>query len=244
LSLLTPYLEPLFPADLRRYGLTAADRLVPPRAPDVLEPLDAAATQLSARAYAVFLVDRPGAQVALENTRPPALIVPAGYAALPLGARRFLATSALDQLERGGALVGKFAPRDVGILLELACRFAGGKPPPLGLPAARAGAFLSAMARGVPPVLAARVASLGQPASDELATTRLESLAASLRRSSARVALLATGDPASGFAALLAAEPRAHPPTGAEALRLPALRELATLALSEPFLDLRVAVVG
>jgi hypothetical protein len=88
------------------------------------------------------------------------------------------------------------------------------------------------------------VASLGHAASDELASARLESLAASLRRSSARVALLATGDPAGAFAALLAAEPPARPTTNAEALRLPSLHELATLALSEPFLDLRVAVVG
>jgi hypothetical protein len=243
LALLTPHLEPLFPADLQRRGATVADRLVAPRAPEVREPLEIASVLLSARDHATFLVDRPGAQVAIENTRPPALIVPAGFADLPLGARHFLAVRAFDQLERGGALVGKFAPRDVGILLELACRFAGGQPPPLGLPAARAGAFLSAMARGVPPVLAARVASLGPPAADELAGTELAALAAALHRSSARVALLATGDPAGAFTALLATDPPAEPLTGAEALRLPALWELATLALSEAFLDLRVAVV-
>ncbi len=243
LSMLTPQLEPLFPADLERHGVTAANRLVAPRTPAVREPLEAAAGLLSARAHATFLVDRPGTLIALENTRPPALIVPADFVALPLGARRFLATRALDQLERGGALVGKFAPRDVGILLELACRFAGGRPPSLGLPAARAGAFLSAMAQAVPPVLAARAASLGPPAAEELAGADLEALADALQRTSARVALLATGDPAGAFTALVAAG-TAQPLSGAEALRLPLLRELATLALSEPFLDLRVAVVG
>jgi tetratricopeptide (TPR) repeat protein len=243
LSLLTPHLEPLFPADLQRLGITAANRLVAPHDPEVREPLETAASLLSARAHATFLVDRPGALITLENTRPPALIVTAGFAALPMGARRFLATRALDQLERGGALVGKFAPRDVGILLELACRFAGGKPPSLGLPAARAGAFLSAMARAVPPVLAARVASLGPPAAEELAGADLGALADSLQRTSARVALLATGDPAGAFAALVATE-AIQLPSGAEAIRLPLLLELATLALSEPFLDLRVAVVG
>jgi hypothetical protein len=244
LSLLTPHLEPLFPADLQRRGITAANRLVAPRAPLIREPLETAAALLSARAHAVFLVELPGALITLENTRPPALIVPSGLAALPLGARRFLATRALDQLERGGALVGKFAPRDVGILLELACRFAGGQPPPLGLPAARAGAFLSAMARGVPPVLAARVASLGPSAADELAGVELGPLAEALQRTSARVALLATGDPAGAFTALLAAELPGERISGADALQLPSLRELATLALSEAFLDLRVAVVG
>jgi tetratricopeptide (TPR) repeat protein len=243
LSLLTPHLEPLFPADLQRLGITAANRLEAPRSPQVREPLETTAGLLSARAHATFLVDRPGALITLENTRPPAVIVPAGFVALPLGARRFLATRALDQLERGGALVGKFAPRDVGILLELACRFAGGKPPPLGLPAARAGAFLSAMARAVPPVLAARVTALGPPAAEELAGADLGAFAEALQRTSARVALLATGDPAGAFAALVAIE-ASQPPSGAAALRLPALRELATLALSEPFLVLRVAVVG
>ncbi len=244
LELLAPHLEPLFPADLQRRGASAADRLVPPRAPEVLGPLDDAAALLSSRRFATFLVDRPGAAIALENTSPPALVVPSGFAALPLGARRFLAVRALDQLERGGALTGKFAPRDVGILLELACRFAGGQPPPLGLPAARAGAFLSAMARGVPPVVAARAASLGPRAAVELAGIDLGSLAAELLRTSGRVALLATGDPAAAFSALLATDPPARPLGGAEALRLPALRDLATLALSEPFLALRAAVVG
>ena len=194
-----------------------------PRAPEVREPLDAAAALLSARALAVFLVDRPGALIALENTRPPALIVPAGFAALPLGARRFLATRAVDLLERGGALVGKFAPRDVGILLELACRFAGGKPAVAGAPRRHGPAPSSRpWPAAVPPVLAARVASLGHACVRGAGLHRgSESVAASLRRTSARVALLATGDPAGAFAALLAAEPPARPTSSAEALRLP-----------------------
>ena len=244
LSLLAPHLEPLFPADLARRGVTAANRVVAPQASAVREPLELAAVQLSARDYATFLVDRPGALIGIENTRPPALIVPAGFELLPLGLRRFLATRALDQLERGWALVGKFAPRDVGILLELACRFAGGNPPPLGLPAARASAFLSALARGVPPIVAARASAIGPAAAIELIGQELGELAPLLERTGSRVALLATGDPGSALAALLAAEPPAHPLSGAEALQLPALRELATLALSEAFLDLRVAVVG
>jgi hypothetical protein len=244
LSLLAPHLEPLFPADLQRHQISAADRLVAPRAPEVRGPLEAAASLLGARPHATFLVERPGALIELENTRPAALIVPAGFGSLPLGARNFLAARALDQLSRGWALVGKFAPRDVGILLELACRFAGGQPPALGLPAARAGAFLSAMARGVPPVLAARVASLGPAAAEELGGASLGGLPAALQRTSARVALLATGDPGGAFTARLAAEPPARPLDGAEALRLPALQDLAALALSELFLDLRVAVVG
>jgi hypothetical protein len=244
LALLAPHLEPLFPADLARRGATSASRLLAPHAPGVREPLEAAAALLTRREHAIFLVDRPGAVIAIENSRPPALVVPTGFEPLPAGVRRFLAARTIDQLERGWALVGKFAPRDVGILLELACRFAGGQPPPLGLPPARAGAFLSAMARGVPPAVAAQAASLGVAAADELASLELPGLPALLQRTGSRVALLATGDPGSAMAAMLAIEPPAVPLSPAEALRLPALHELATLALSESFLDLRVAVVG
>jgi hypothetical protein len=243
LSMLAPHLELLFPADLGRHRVGVADRLLAPRAPEIGEPLEAAATLLSARPHAAFLTDRPGAQVEIENTRPPALIIPSAVALLPLGARRFLAVRALDQLARGWALVGRFSPRDIGILLELACRFAGGQPPALGLPAARAGAFLSALAQGVPPVLAAQVTSLGPAAAAELATAELGTLASALQRTSARVALLATGDPAGAFAALVADDPKLQALGAAEAIELPALRELASLALSEPFLDLRLAVV-
>jgi hypothetical protein len=100
------------------------------------------------------------------------------------------------------------------------------------------------MARGVPPAVAARASTLGAAAAGELATLELAGLPALLLRTGSRVALLATGDPGSALAALLAVDPPAAPLSPAEALRLPALQELATLALSESFLDLRVAVVG
>jgi hypothetical protein len=100
------------------------------------------------------------------------------------------------------------------------------------------------MARGVPPAVAAQAASLGPAAADELKALELPRLPALLQRTASRVALLATGDPGSALAALLAIDPSATPLSPAEALRLPELLELATLALSESFLDLRVAVVG
>jgi hypothetical protein len=93
-------------------------------------------------------------------------------------------------------------------------------------------------------VVAARASAIGPAAAAELAGHELGALAAELQRTGSRVALLATGDPGAALAALLAADPPARPVAGAEALRLPALRELASLALSESFLDLRVAVVG
>jgi hypothetical protein len=245
LSLLAPYLEPLFPADLARRGATAADRLVPPRAPGLRAALDGAGGVLSARPWVGFVVERAGVDILIENTQPPALVVPAGLEALPEPATWFLAARALDLLGRGWALAGKFAPRDVGILLELACRFAGGMPPPLGLPPQRADAFLAALARAVPPSISRQARPLGPAAAEELARTDVRVLAAALRRTGARVALLAGGDPGAALYALTLLE-RSLPdqPDAAHAMALPDLRDLALLALSDPFLDLRVAVLG
>jgi tetratricopeptide (TPR) repeat protein len=245
LALLAPYLEPLFPADLARRGATAADRLAPPRAPVVRDALEAAGRVLGARPYVAFLVDRPGVELQVENTQPPALVIPAGVEALPASAVHFLAARAVELLGRGWALTGKFAPKDVGILLELACRFGGGTPPPLGLPPQRADAFLSALLRSVPPSVAVRAGPLGPGAAEELARTDVRALSAAIRRTGARVALLATGDPGAALSALLLLEKQRPGSTdAAAALALPDLRDLALLALSDPFLDLRVAVVG
>jgi len=245
LGLLAPYLEPLFPADLTRRGATAADRLGPPRAPAVRAALAGAGQALSARPWVGFLVERPGVEVVIENTVPPALVIPAGLEALPEGATWFLGARALDLLGRGWALAGKFAPRDVGILLELACRFAGGAPPSLGLPAQRADAFLRALAVAVPEEVVEQALPLGPAAAVELARTDLRALASAVRRTSARVALLVTGDPGNALRAMLLLDrPQGEPVDPASALALPDLRDLALLALSDPFLDLRVAVLG
>ena len=245
LGMLTPYLEPLFPADLARRGATASDRLAAPQAPVVRQALERAARLLDARAHVPFLVDRPGIDLALENTRPPALVIPAGVEALPEPVVDFLAVRALDLLGRGWALTGKFAPRDVGILLELACRFAGATPPSMGLPPERATAFLDAMRRSVPPSIADRVRPLGTAAADELAHLDVRAFTAALRASGARVALLATGDANAALSALQLLD-RQRGERGALVGPFPApeQRELAELALSDPFLLLRTSVIA
>jgi tetratricopeptide (TPR) repeat protein len=245
LGLLAPFLEPLFPADLARRGATPADRLAAPRAPVVREALEAGVKALGPRPHVCFLVDRPGLEILLENSQPPSLVVPAALEALPGPAVHFLAARALDLLGRGWALSGKFAPRDVGILLELACRFAGGDPPSLGLPAQRTAAFMEALSRSVPHSIAERARPLGAGAAAELAATDVRAVGAAIRQTGSRVALLVTGDPSAALSALLLLE-RHGParPTAAQALEQPDLRDLAQLALSDLFLDLRVAVVG
>ncbi|WP_374109414.1 tetratricopeptide repeat protein, partial [Anaeromyxobacter sp. SG17] len=246
LALLTPYLEPLFPADLARHGVTTADRLVGPRGPAVRAALDAARGALHGRPFAAFLAGAPGAGIALENTQPPSVIVAAGAEKLAPAALAFAAARAVDLLGHGWALAGKFAPRDVGILLELACRFSGGSPPSQGLPPERAGAFLAALELSVPPSVREDARRLARDASGELAATDPRALAAALRRTANRVALLRCGDPGAALHALLLADRRLveSPPAPARALALADLRDVALFALSDPFLELRLAALG
>jgi hypothetical protein len=245
LALLVPHLEPLFPADLARRGASSQDRVAPPRAPALRMALEGASRALGGRPHATFLVAQEGVDVALENTQPPSVIVTAGVERLPEGALHFLAARAVDLLERGWSLVGKFSPRDVGILLELACRFSGGEPAASALPPDRAEAFLGALARTAPPSLRARCARLGVAGTEELASVDPRAFATALRRSANRVALLYAGDPAGALEALAALEARPEGRPGpAQALALPDLRDLALFALSDPFLDLRLAVIG
>jgi hypothetical protein len=207
--------------------------------------LEGASRALGGRPHATFLVAREGLDLAIENTRPPAVIASEAVEHLPEGALHFLAARSVDLLERGWSLVGKFAPRDVSILLELACRFSGGQPAGSGLPPDRAEAFLAALSRTVPPSLRARCVRFGVAGTEELASLDPRAFAAALRRSANRVALLYAGDPAGALDALAALEsgPEGRPPPARE-LALPDLRDLALFALSDPFLDLRLAVIG
>jgi hypothetical protein len=247
LQLLAPWLEPLFPADLPRRGAQPSDRLDPARAPVLSRAVEGAASALGTRPHAVFLTGRGGVDLALENTQPPALVASARVAELPEPALAFLAARTLDLLDRGWALAGKFAPNDVGILLELACRFAGGAPPSLGLPAERAGAFFAVLESRVPPEARAAAAELGPGAASELAEVDPRAFSAALRRTANRVGLLYAGDPGFALHALALLDRRletAGPVDAVQALSLPDLRDLALFALSEPFLDLRSAVLN
>jgi hypothetical protein len=246
LQVLVPWLEPLFPADLARRGTSSSDGLAPDRAPRLAATLDAAARALGARPHRTFLSSRPGVEVAVENCLPPAVIVSPAAAEVPAAALAFLAARTLDLLEHGWTLVGKFAPGDVAILLELACRFAGAEPPARGLPAVRTGAFLEALEAHVPPEARSEARALGAAAARELAELDPRAFSAALRRTANRVGLLYCGDPGQALRALALLDRRLEtgPVDAARALALPDLRDLALFALSEPFLELRTAAVG
>jgi tetratricopeptide (TPR) repeat protein len=246
LSLLGPYLEPLFPADLSRRGATPSDRLLPPRAPELRAALESAARTFSARPHGVFLASRPGAELAIENTQPPSIIAGAETAGLPESSLAFLAARTFDLLSRGWALAGKFAPKDVGILVELACRYIGAPVPVMGLPAQRADAFLAALARTVPPSVRERALLLVTSAEEEIATFEPRRFTAALRRTANRVALLYTGDPGAALRALAAGERRMGQAEfdPVEAISHPDLHDLALFALSDPYVELRVSVTS
>jgi tetratricopeptide (TPR) repeat protein len=246
LGVLAPWLEPLFPADLARRGASPADGLAPDRAPRLVATFDAAARALRTRPHRTFLSSLPGVEIAVENCQPPAVIVSPAVTELPAAALAFLAARTLDLLDHGWTLAGKFAPGDVAILLELACRFGGGDPAPRGLPAERAGAFLHALEAQVPPGVRAQALELGPAAAAELAGVDPRAFKAALRRTANRVGLLYCGDPGQALRALSLLDRRleAGPVDPRRALALPDLRDLALLALSEPFLDLRTTGVG
>ena len=249
LTLLAPHLERLFPADLARRGVGPVDRLGPGRVPSLHARVESASRVLGARPVALFLAQQGGAEISLENTQPVAMVVGArALDSLSPGALSFLVARTLELLQSGWALVGKFAPRDVAILCELACRFAGGQPPTLGLPEQRAGAFLSALAGAVPPAVRDRAAALGKACAEELRTLDARALVAAIRRSANRSALLVGGDPQAALEALARQEKGVAGADGvidpAKALAVPDLRDVAIFALSDLYLELRGAVVG
>jgi hypothetical protein len=172
--------------------------------------------------------------------------VGSGALALPAGALSFLLARALVLCENGWALLGKFAPRDVLVLCELASRFAGGKPPALGLPAARAGAFLSALERSVPGTVRSAAAALGAASAEELRDFDPRAYTTAVQRTASRVALLYTGDAQGALVGLSALERDAEGDAvePAQALALPDLRDVALFALSDRYLELRGLLLG
>jgi hypothetical protein len=246
LSVLAPYLEPLFPVDLARYGVGPADRIAPASAPALQGPLEAAQRAISGRPLALFCGRRPGLYAALENTRPPSLVLAADVGSLPPGAISFLVARSVALAGACWPLVGKFAPRDVLILGELASRFAGGEPPSRGLPLDRAGAFLAALERSVPPSMRDFLAGLGPESAAELAGLDPVAFASALERTANRVALLHSGElhGALGALARLQRPGQPSPTDPAAALERPDLADLARFALSDRYLELRGMLLG
>jgi hypothetical protein len=165
---------------------------------------------------------------------------------LPPGAIAFLAARSVALAGACWPLAGKFAPRDLLTLCELAARFAGGDPPPRGLPPERAGAFLSALDRSVPPSMRDFLAGLGPASAAELSSLDPVAFASALELTANRVALLHAGDlhGALTFLAGLQRHGVALAADPAAALERADLADLARFALSDPYLVLRGLLLG
>ena len=72
--------SPSSPRISRRHGALPEHRLERGQAPAIAAALDGAARALGSRPFAAFLVERPGVDVTVENTRPPSLVLGAGVA--------------------------------------------------------------------------------------------------------------------------------------------------------------------
>ena len=246
LSLLAPYLEPLFPVDLARHGVGPSDRITSASAPGLVGALESASRAVSGRPLALFQGRRPGLHAWLENTRPPSLVLHAELASLPPAAIAFLAARSLALAGACWPLLGKFAPRDALILCELAARFAGGEPPPLGLPPERTGDFLAALDRSVPPSMRDFLEGLGPASADELPSLDPVAFASALERTANRMALLHAGDLHGALTVLaLLQRPGAAPVADpAAALERADLADLARFALSDRYTVLRGLLLG
>jgi hypothetical protein len=241
-ALLAPWLEGLFPADLSRRGISGRHRVGARRAPELLALMEDVQRALRVRPFAAFLSDAGGCEIALENTQPPSLVLGARLAgSLTPTEQRFLVARGLALVDLGWSLVGKFAPRDVAILCELACRFAGAAPSSTALSGEHARPFLDALERLVPSTVRERAAALAPEAARDLMSLAPREFAAALRQTASRLALLHGGDPRAALTSLALGERLMAPPPGEQALSHPDLRDLAAFALSESHLELRAA---
>jgi len=240
LALLAPWLEGLFPADLVRRGVSARHRVSPQRSGETLNLLDEIGRALGTRSVVAFLSDAEGFSVAVENTQPASLILAGGFlGSFPAQERRFLIARGLVLADLGWALLGKFAPPDVGLLCDLACRFGGAGVGGAGLPPERARPFLEALERLVPATLREQARRLAAEAAGGLASLSPRELVGAVRQTSSRIALLHVGCVHAALEGLLKGEPRLRGLTREQALSHPDVRDLAAFAISREGIELR-----
>ncbi len=232
LGQLAPWLERLFRADMEARGAHPDDRLSPWHGPRIEAELEEVRRALGAPRLTGYLTGRSGFEVALENSQPVAVVMASGLAALPLAERRFLLARAAALAGLGASLPLKFAPRDLAILAELACRFAGATPPTNLLPEERMALYLEALQRAAPPDERSRAAELGPRAALELASLEPRALALGLRLTATRLAFLHGGDLTAALTALRVSERRLRRLTPAEVLADLELQDLLGFAFS------------
>ena len=132
---------------------------------------------------------------------------------------------------------------DANLQLEVKDALKGSDTAAIEPPAERAGSYLSALSRTVPGGILERARILASESARELARFEPGAFAEALRRTANRIGLLYAGDPGEALRMLAALEP-GHPIDPSQALSLPDLADLARFALSDRFLELRLAVLA
>jgi tetratricopeptide (TPR) repeat protein len=240
---LAPYLEPLFPAQLHRFGVEDADRVGAGHAPDLHQWIERVRESLGARPIDVFLAEGTRG-VAVENTQPPSLVIGAGAPeVLGQSGMQFLACQRLALIELGLILPAKFSPRDVTTLATLVTLFISDDLTFLPDERRRLAQFLDALAQTCPELIRAGIAVHAEGAARELARFDPQAYIRSGAERAQRIALLVTGDLHGGLRVFDYLDGAAAHTSG-RPWDLPQGKALIAWAFSDEHLALRRAALG
>jgi hypothetical protein len=240
---LAPYTEPLFPAQLHRFGVTPADRVGPGHAPELHQWIERVQESLGARPIEVLLAAGTGG-VAVENTQPPSLVVGSeALVALGQAGMQFLACERLALMELGLTLPAKFSPRDVTTLATLVTLFITDDPSVLPAERRRLAPFLDALVQTCPEPVRAGLGLQSGASVAELARFDPHVYLSNGSARAYRIALLVTGDLCTGLHVFDYLDGGTSTPTG-RPWELPQGRSLIGWAFSDEHLALRRAALG
>ena len=239
---LSPYLEPLFPSQLGRYGVTSDDRVGPGHAPELNQWIDRARESLGARPVDVYLA--PALKgVAIENTHPPSLIIGAhAVSALGQAGLQWLLCQRLALVELGFTLATKFSPKDVVTLVSLVALFLSDDAPVPAAEKQRLQAFLGALRRSCPELVRQGLLEQNPRIVRELTGFEPHRYVANANAKANQLALLVSGDLRAALSVLdyfdVSDSPKGLP------WELPQGRALVDWAFSEEHLWLRRLALG
>ncbi len=240
---LAPYTEPLFPAQLHRFGVTGADRVGPGHAPELHQWIERVRESLGARPIEVLLAQSTSG-VAVENTQPPSLIVGnEAPAALGQAGMQFLACQRLALIELGLTLPAKFSPRDVTTLATLVTLFITNDPSLFSAERRRLAPFLDALEQTCPEPLRAGLGGHASAAAAELSRFDPNVYMRNGSARAHRIALLVTGDLCTGLQVFDYLD-RGTSVAPGRPWELPQGRALVAWAFSDEHLALRRAALG
>jgi hypothetical protein len=240
---LAPYLEPLFPAQLHRFGVGEGDRVGPGHEPELHQWIERVRESLGARPIDAYLADGTHG-VAVENTQPPGLIIGSeAPAALGQAGMQFLACQRLALIELGLTLPAKFSPRDVTTLATLVTLFISDDLNFMPGERRRLAQFLDALAQTCPDLVRAGVAAHAEAAMHELTVFDPQAYIRSGSARAHRIALLVTGDLSTGLRVFDYLDGEASSAPG-HPWELSQGRALLAWAFSDEHLALRRAALG